>query len=117
MAASRSVQKELDALRKEMAGLRQDYSRLKSRAKASKSEGVERFGAIRDDLADTISAIRDKVANGTGAATEEISEQLNDLRDVVTDYTDRTEKTVAAHPLAAVAGAIAVGYLLGRFRR
>jgi ElaB/YqjD/DUF883 family membrane-anchored ribosome-binding protein len=117
MASSRSVQKEIENLRKEIAGLRQDYARLKNRAQKTKTEGVARFGAISEDLADTIAAIRDKVSGSTGAAAEEISEQLNELRDVVTDYTDKTEKTVAAHPLAAVAGAVAIGYLIGRFRR
>jgi ElaB/YqjD/DUF883 family membrane-anchored ribosome-binding protein len=117
MASSRSVQNELDSLRKEIAGLRQDYARLKGRASATKSDAADRFGAIREDLADTIDAIKDKVSEGTGAAAEEISAQLNDLREVVNEYSDKTEKTVAAHPFATLAGAIALGYLLGRFGR
>lgn len=117
MATPRSVQKELESLRKEIAGLRKDYARAKGRAKATASEGAERFGAIREELADTIEAIKDKVASGTGFAADEISEQLNELRDVVNDYSERTEKTVAAHPLAAVAAAVAIGFLIGRLGR
>jgi ElaB/YqjD/DUF883 family membrane-anchored ribosome-binding protein len=117
MPSPRSLQKELDSLRKEIAGLRQDYARLKSRAKATKADGTERMGAIRDDLVDTIEAIKDKVASGTGAAAEEIAEHLDELRDVVNEYSEKTEKTVAAHPLTAVAGALAIGWLIGRLGR
>jgi ElaB/YqjD/DUF883 family membrane-anchored ribosome-binding protein len=117
MASSRSIQKELDDLRKEIAGLRQDYARLKGRASATRSDAADRFSAIRDELADTIDAIKEKVSEGTGSAAEEIGSQLNDLRDIVNEYSDKTEKTVAAHPFATLAGAIAVGYLLGRFGR
>jgi ElaB/YqjD/DUF883 family membrane-anchored ribosome-binding protein len=117
MATTRSVQRELDNLRKEMAGLKKDYSRLKSRASATADEGVERFSAIRDDLLGTIEAIKDKLTNGTGAAADEIAEQIDDLKAMVGDYSDRTEKTIAAHPLAAVAGALAIGWIIGRLNR
>jgi ElaB/YqjD/DUF883 family membrane-anchored ribosome-binding protein len=117
MATTRNVQRELDNLRKEIAGLQQDYSRLKGRARATKTEGLERFGAIRDDLVDTIDAIKAKVTNGTGAAADEISAHIDDLRNLVGDYSERTEKTVAAHPIAALAGALAIGWLIGRLNR
>jgi ElaB/YqjD/DUF883 family membrane-anchored ribosome-binding protein len=117
MAAARSVQKELNDLRKEIAGIRSDYARLKSRAGASKSEAAGRYGAIKDDLLDTVDAIRERVTNGTSDAVEDISGHIDELRDVVNEYTEKTEKTVAAHPLAAVAGAIAVGYLIARMNR
>ena len=117
MASNRSIQKELDELRKEIAGLRQDYARLKSRVKATKADGVHRAGAIRDELADTIEAIKEKVASGTDAAADEIAEELAELRAVVGDYSDQAEKTVAAHPLASLAGALAVGFLIGRLGR
>jgi ElaB/YqjD/DUF883 family membrane-anchored ribosome-binding protein len=117
MATSRSVQRELDNLRKEIAGLRKDYARLKGRARASADEGVERFGAIRDDLLGTIDAIKDKLSNGTGEAADEIAAHIDDLKTMVGDYSDRTEKTIAAHPLAAVAGALAIGWIIGRLNR
>jgi len=117
MASSRSVQKELESLRKEIAGLRNDYARLKGRARETKSDASDRFGSIRAELADTIDALREKVAEGTGAATGEIGAQLDDLREIVNEYSDKTEKTVAAHPFATLAGAIFVGYLFGRFGR
>jgi hypothetical protein len=117
MASNRSVQKELDELRKEMAGLRQDYARLKGRVKATKADGVQRASAIRDELANTIEAIKEKVASGTDAAADEIAEELAELRAVVGDYSDQAEKTVASHPLASLAGALAIGYLIGRLGR
>jgi flagellar motility protein MotE (MotC chaperone) len=117
MASNRSVQKELDQLRKEIAGLRQDYARLKGRVKATKADGVRRAGGIREELADTIEAIKEKVASGTDAAADEIAEELAELRAVVGDYSDQAEKTVAAHPLASLAGALAIGFLIGRLGR
>jgi ElaB/YqjD/DUF883 family membrane-anchored ribosome-binding protein len=111
------VQKELDQLRKEIAGLRQDYARLKGRVKSTKADGVRRASGIRDELADTIEAIKEKVASGTDAAADEIAEELAELRAVVDEYSDQAEKTVAAHPLASLAGALAIGFLIGRLGR
>ena len=117
MATSRSVQKEIESLRQEIADLRKDYARLKGRAKATANDGLERAGAIREELAATIDAIKERVADGTGAAADEISAQLEELCGVANEYTEKTERTVAAHPLATLAGAIAVGYLIGRLGR
>jgi ElaB/YqjD/DUF883 family membrane-anchored ribosome-binding protein len=117
MAATRSVQKELNDLRKEIAGIRADYARLKNRGGATKAEAVGRYSAIKDDLLDTVDAIKERVTSGTSEAVDDISAHIDELRDVVNEYSDRTEKTVAAHPIAAVAGAIAVGYLIARMNR
>src|SRR3990167_6027991 len=117
MASNRSIQKELDELRKEIAGLRQDYARLKSRVKATRADGARGASAVRDELADTIEAIKEKVASGTDAAADEIAEELAELRAVVGDYSNEAEKTVAAHPLASLAGALAIGFLIGRLGR
>lgn len=117
MASSRSVQKELESLRAEIAGLRQDYERLKGRANATKTDAANRAGAIRAELADTIEAIKESISEGTGTASDEISAQLDELRRTVNDYAEKTEKTVAAHPLATVAGAFFTGYLIGRLGR
>jgi hypothetical protein len=114
MAATRSVQAELADLKKELAGLRSDYVRLKSRGAATKWDGAQRFGAIRDDVSERIGALKDKIADGTGATVDDISRHLEDLREIVSEYSDKSEKTVASHPIAAVAGALAVGYLIGR---
>lgn len=115
MATTHSVQKELDALRKELAGLKSDYNGLKKRASAS--EGLDTAAALKEELSDTIASLRDKVANGTGAAVDDITEQLNELRDAVSRYSEKAEETVTAHPLATVATALAIGYLIGRLKR
>jgi len=117
MATTRSVQKELDDLRKEIAGIRSDYARFKKRASATTSEGAVRYNAIKDDVLETVDAIRERVVNGADTAMDDISTHIDELRNVVSDYSDKTEKTVAAHPLAAVAGAVAVGYLIARMNR
>jgi ElaB/YqjD/DUF883 family membrane-anchored ribosome-binding protein len=114
MATSRSVQKELESLRKEMAALRHDYARLKRRARDTTTEAADRFGAIRAGIADTIDAIRENVSEGTGSALDEIGVQLSSLRDLANGYSDKTERIVSTHPFATLAGAIAVGYLVGR---
>jgi chromosome segregation ATPase len=114
MAAS-NVEKELESLRKEIAGLRQDYTRLKGRARATKSDAAARFTAIGDELSNTIEAVKDSVSKGLSA--EEIGAQLDELRGVVNNYSEKTEETIAAHPFATLAGALFVGYLVGRLGR
>jgi len=113
----RSIQKELDDLRKEIAGLKADYGRLKGRAAASGAEGMSRIGAIRDELTETITAIKDKIADGTGTAIDDLTEQLNELRDLANRYSAKTEEAVTAHPMATIAGALVLGYLVGRLKR
>ncbi len=114
MAAS-NVEKELESLRKEISGLREDYERLKGRARATKSEAGARFAAISDELTNTIGAIKESVTQGSAA--EEINAQLAELHDVLDAYSEKTEQTIAAHPFTTLAGAAFVGYLIGRFSR
>lgn len=117
MASSSRLQKDLESLREEIAGLRQEQARLKTRVSASKSDAAERFGSIRDELAGTIETIRRKLAEGADEAVGEVGDQLNELRDLANEYSGRAEKTVATHPYAALAGALALGYLIGRLGR
>lgn len=117
MTSSRSVQKELESLRDEIAGLRQDYERLRKRANATKADASDRAGAIGAELANTIEAIKESLSETTGTAADEISAQLNQLRQTVNEYSEKTEKTITAHPIATLAGAVLVGYVIGRFGR
>lgn len=117
MASSSGLQKELKSLREEIAGLRQEQERLRARVNASKADAADRFGSVRDELAGTVEAIKRKLAEGADEAVGEVSDQLNELRELVNEYSDKTEKTVATHPYATLAGAVALGYLIGRLGR
>jgi ElaB/YqjD/DUF883 family membrane-anchored ribosome-binding protein len=117
MATSRSMQRELDALKKEIAGLRAEGKRIKKQAGAVASNGANSFGAIKEELVDKVSEIKDTLASGASGAMDEITEQLDDLRERVSEYSEQAEDTVKAHPFVAVAGALAVGWLIGRLTR
>jgi len=120
MAASRSVQKELADLKRDLTAHRSDYARIKHRAATTKADGVDRYSALTDGLSGTVSAfaaVKDKIADRTESAVDGISDHLNDLRDVVDDYSDMARKTVVAHSFAVLVGAAAAGYLIARLSR
>ena len=117
MATPRRLQKDLEALRREMAALRADYEHLKRPAAKAAGESGERLSAIKEEIVETVSDIRDKLAGRAGDAVDDIAGQVKELRDMVDEYTEQGEKAVAAHPLAAVLGAVAIGYLVGRLAR
>jgi hypothetical protein len=117
MASNRTVQKEIAALKKEIAALRAEYARTGRKTATAASNGAERLGAIKDDIVERVGDIKDTIAEGAGDMAENVVEQLDELREMVSDYTGQAEKAVAAHPLATVAGAVAIGYLIGRFSR
>ena len=117
MASSRSIQNEVDELKRDVAGLRSDYARLKDRAATSKLDRVRRLATIKENVTDTAGSIKDTIANGVDATLDDISGHFSEFRDVLSGYSARTERTVAAHPIAAVAGAVAIGFLVGRFGR
>jgi hypothetical protein len=117
MASSRSIRNEVDELKREVAGLRSDYARLKHRAAATKADRVKRFATVKENVTDTIGSIKDTIADGTSVTLDNISGHFNEFSDVVHGYSARTERRVAAHPIAAVAGAVTIGYLVGRLAR
>jgi ElaB/YqjD/DUF883 family membrane-anchored ribosome-binding protein len=117
MPTSRSIQRELDSLKKEIAGLRAEGKRVKKQAAAVASNGASTLDAIKDEIADKVSEIKDTLASGASGAADEISEQLEELREKVSEYSGQAEDKVKAHPFVAVAGALAVGWLIGRLTR
>jgi ElaB/YqjD/DUF883 family membrane-anchored ribosome-binding protein len=117
MSSSLSIQNDVNELKREVAGLRSDYARLKHRAAATKEDRVKRFARMKENVTDTIGSIKDTIADGTSATLDDISGHFNEFSDVVHGYAARTERTVAAHPIAAVAGAVTIGYLVGRLAR
>jgi ElaB/YqjD/DUF883 family membrane-anchored ribosome-binding protein len=117
MATSRSMQKEISALRKEIASLRDEYVKTGRKTAAAASNGAERIGAIKDEIVERVAGIKDTIAEGAGDMAGDVVEQLDELRAMLSDYENRAEKAVSAHPFATVAGAVAIGYLIGRFSR
>lgn len=117
MASNRTIQKEIAALKKEIAALRAEYARTGRKTAAAASNGAETLGAIKDDIVERVADIKDTLAEGAGDMAEDIVEQLDELRAMVNDYSGQAEKAVAAHPLATVAGAVAIGFLIGRLSR
>ena len=117
MASNRTVQKEITALKKEIAALRAEYARTGRKTATAASNGAEHLNTIKDDIVERVSDIKDTISEGAGDMAEDVLEQLDELRSMVSDYTGQAEKAVAAHPLATVAGAVAIGYLIGRFSR
>ena len=117
MASSRSMQKEIEALKKEIASLRASQSRWKRKAETVAVDGGDLLGTIRDDIAEKVTNIKNTISGGAGDAADEITEQLEELRETINGYSEQAEKTVAAHPLVAVAGAVAIGWLIGRMTK
>ena len=117
MATSRSIRREIDALKKDIAGLRAEGKRMQRQAAAVASDGASSLGAIKEELVDRVSEIKDTLASGASGAMDEITAQLRELRQRISDYSEQADSTVKAHPFAAVAGALAVGWLIGRLCR
>jgi hypothetical protein len=111
------MQRELNALRKEIAALRADGQRMKKHASAAATAGVSSLGAIKENLVDKVSEIKSTLASGASGAMEEIAEQLEELRETVSDYSEEAKKNFNAHPFVVIAGALAVGLLIGRLTR
>ena len=117
MASTRTVQKEIAALKKEIAQLRAEYARTGRKTAAGASNGAETLGAIKDDIVERVGDLKDTLTEGASDMAEDFVEQLDELRAMVSDYTGQAEKAVTAHPLATVAGAVAIGFLIGRMSR
>jgi hypothetical protein len=117
MANSRSMQKEIAALKKEISALRSEYTKTGRKTAAAAVNGAERLGAIKDEIVERVAGIKDTIAEGAGGMAEDVVEQLDELRSMLSDYEGRAERAVSAHPIATVAGAVAIGYLIGRFSR
>ena len=117
MATTKAMQKEIAALKKEISALRNEYVRTGRKTAAAAVNGAERLGAIKDDIADRVSGLRETLTGGAGEVADDVMEQLEELREMVGEYTEQAGNTVKNHPIATVAGAVAIGYLIGRMSR
>lgn len=114
MAASHDFGEDIEALRAEVASLREDYARLRSKAQAA---GRKRYDLAKDEISAAIETLKERVVKEAGGAGETIAEDVEDLRDLVDSYAEEAHKTVANHPLSSLIGAVVVGFVLGRLSR
>lgn len=117
MVKAGNIAKEINALRKEIDELKAEYQRAGRKTAKSASRSADHIGALKDGLMEEAAGLRDSISEGVSGATDDLIEQLDELKETLRGYSDQAEKAVGAHPLATVAGAMAIGYLIGRFSR
>ena len=61
--------------------------------------------------------MKDTLVDGANGALDEIADQLEKLRETVSDYSKAAENGVRAHPCIAIGGAVGIGLLIGRLKR
>lgn len=70
-----------------------------------------------DEIRDELARLREAraAAGGHGTAPESgMSEQMAELNRLVHEMLENAEETIAEHPVATVAGALALGIVIGR---
>jgi uncharacterized coiled-coil DUF342 family protein len=113
------------ALRKRLVGLRQINAgqvRL-SRDACNEHEGMMAMAArqsLRSEIDELKREIETLKAAAPGESAEpatvgsELENQIEELKSLVDSMLEDAEQTVARHPVATVAGAIALGIVIGR---
>ena len=69
---------------------------------------------IKAELARLREARGGSAGGGEAAAEGGMSEQIAELNRLVQDMLENAEETIAEHPVATVAGALALGIVIGR---
>ena len=69
-----------------------------------------------DEIRAELSRLRDagKAELGAAAAEGGMADQIAELNRLVQDMLENAEDTIAEHPVATVAGALALGIVIGR---
>jgi len=75
--------------------------------------------AEMDEIKAELARLRAARSGGDGAAAEggagnAMGEQIAELNRLVQDMLENAEETIAEHPVATVAGALALGIVIGR---
>jgi len=110
------VSKEFDAMKKEIADLRAAHLERVAKSRTA-DDDAEHLTAIKEEIGEALALIKKKIEMAGSEVGDDVAAEFQELREVVADYFSAAEKTVAAHPLAALAGAVAVGFALGRLTR
>jgi ElaB/YqjD/DUF883 family membrane-anchored ribosome-binding protein len=69
-----------------------------------------------DEIRAELARLREPInpPGGETAATGGIQDQIAELNRLVQDMLENAEETIAEHPVATVAGALALGIVIGR---
>jgi ElaB/YqjD/DUF883 family membrane-anchored ribosome-binding protein len=68
-----------------------------------------------DEIRAELSSLREaRATHGGDAAAGGMHEQLAELNRLVQEMLENAEETIAEHPVATVAGALALGIVIGR---
>lgn len=69
-----------------------------------------------DEIRAELARLRDPAesSGGAAAATGGLQDQIAELNRLVQDMLENAEETIAEHPVATVAGALALGIVIGR---
>ena len=92
MARTMDIRKKLEDLKAEILSLRGEAGK-----KAKLMAGLDELGNVK-----------------SGSTLDQVEHQLGELNRMVKDMLDEAETTVAQHPAATVAGALALGIVIGR---
>ena len=77
----------------------------------------DQLGLVKEEVVAAIEVIKNRISKQAGDAGETISHDVEELRRLVENYSSQTQKAVSTHPLTALLGAAAIGFLLGRIAR
>ena len=75
---------------------------------------VERLRAEIEDLRTSKAAASQEMSSKSAGPLPALERQIADLNQLVQDMLDEAEDAVAGHPVATVAGALALGIIIGR---
>jgi ElaB/YqjD/DUF883 family membrane-anchored ribosome-binding protein len=67
-----------------------------------------------DEIRAELARLREARAAPEGEAGSGLQEQMAELNRLVQDMLENAEETIAEHPVATVAGALALGIVIGR---
>ena len=67
-----------------------------------------------DEIRAELARLRETRASEDSAAAGGVSEQIAELNRLVQDMLENAEDTITEHPVATVAGALALGIIIGR---
>jgi methyl-accepting chemotaxis protein len=94
--------------------MRDAYDRVKANAQTVRRR---QLGLATNEVAAAIEATKGRISKQAGGASETVAEDLEELRRLVEVNARQAQETVATHPLSALAGAVAIGFMLGRMTR
>ena len=114
MTMARDINDELNHLKSEVASLRGAVSRLRQEAEPGLLKKAE---SAKDEIVGMASAIKDRISSEVGDVSRCMTGDIDALKSSVDAYAEKAQTTLRSHPLAVVAGAIVVGFVLGRFQR